>query len=48
MILVIIYGKKVSEKSTFKEPISDTDLYKKYGLDISEQNYINSLIRPAE
>lgn len=32
----------------FKEPISDTDLYKKYGLDISEQNYINSLIRPAE
>ena len=24
------------------------DLYKKYGLDISEQNYINSLIRPAE
>lgn len=32
----------------FKDPISDTDLYKKYGLDISEQNYINSLIRPAE
>ncbi len=32
----------------FRYAITDSELFEKYGLDVTEQNYINSIIRPTE
>lgn len=32
----------------FRNAITDSQLFEKYGLDITEQNYINDIIRPTE